>query len=154
MHLSGRRVLVSRRLISGRRLRGSLSRRVRLIWSRALARRRRRLVLLRRCAGLVRRLACRVLLARLLLAGLGLSGADLPLTRRWGLGTRRRCLGAHRGLRLADALVRLLAQPGGHAKARNRAGVDAAGDRNPLLPLKPRDGLAGLRAQDAVGFTV
>jgi hypothetical protein len=93
LHLSGRRVLISRRLISARRLRGSLSRRVRLIWSRALARRRRRLVLLRRCVGrlagvLIRRLACRVLLILLLLACLGLSG--LALTRRWGLGTRGR----------------------------------------------------------------
>jgi hypothetical protein len=98
-------------------------------------------------------LARRVLLARLLLAGLALTGlsltgAGLSLTRRRGLGARR-----GRRLRLADALVRLLAQPGGHAKRRNRACIYAAGHGNAVLLLKDSDGLAGIRSQKAVGFT-
>jgi hypothetical protein len=93
LHLSSRRVLVHRRLISALRLRGSLSRRVRLTWSRALARRRWRLILLRlillsRGGGrlaraLVGRLAGRVLLlTRLLLARLSLASAGLSLPAR------------------------------------------------------------------------
>src|SRR5215218_9958372 len=96
LHLTSRRVLVHRRLISALRLRGSLSRRVRLIWSRALARCRRRLVLLTGCSSrlagvLVGRLAGRVLLlTRLLLAGLSLASAGLSLPARWDLSASRR----------------------------------------------------------------
>jgi hypothetical protein len=107
--LCWRCVLVSTRLVSALRRWSSLPRRIRLTWSRALTSGRRGLVLLcgrvGRLAGvLARRLARRVLLARLLVAGLALTAlslAGLSLTRRRGLGAGR--------LRLADALVRLLA---------------------------------------------